>query len=286
MTHDSAPDADNPPAFARSPAWLLAAALPLSAPAWAQSASAQGAPGISIWALFRQSFDLFTVLIVLGSVLSLAIIVRSIITVRRSVVLPDESLSGIRQCIAERRWPDLQRFVVEDQGFVGRVLREALPKLKNAPGEMRQVAEVAAENEAARRFKEIELLGTLGNLGPLLGLVGTVWGMIIAFTAIGETGGQAAAAQLSTGIAKALFHTFLGLTLAIPSLLAFGVFRERLDRLCVEGTMHATDAVDAVAAAMNHHAAAPNAHARHASAAPASAAPAQAAPAPAPVPAA
>jgi biopolymer transport protein ExbB len=72
--------------------------------------------------------------------------------------------------------------------------------------------------------------------------------MIIAFTAIGETGGQAAAAQLSTGIAKALFHTFLGLTLAIPSLLAFGFFRERLDRLCVEGSMQATDAVNAILA--------------------------------------
>lgn len=278
MLHDSAPDADNPPPFLRCPAWLTAgAALAIPAPAWAQGAGAQAAPGISIWALFRQSFDLFTILIVLGSVVSLAIIVRSIITVRRSVVLPDESLSSIRQCIAERRWPDLQRFVLEDQGFVGRVLREALPKLKNAPNEMRQVAEVASENEAARRFKEIELLGTLGNLGPLLGLVGTVWGMIIAFTAIGETGGQAAAAQLSTGIAKALFHTFLGLTLAIPSLLAFGIFRERLDRLCVEGTMHATDAVDALASAVNAPGAAAPPHPRAAAPAPAPAA------APAPV---
>lgn len=236
----------------------LAQAAGSNAPGVGVAPAGAGAPagtagsggGLSIWSLFRQSFDVFTILILGGSVVSLAIIVRSVIVIRRSVLLPAESVAGVRKLIAERRWPDLQRFVAEDESFLGRVLREALPKLKNSPHDMREVTEIAAENESARRFKEIELLGTLGNLGPLLGLVGTVWGMIIAFTAIGETGGQAAAAQLSTGIAKALFHTFLGLTLAIPSLLAYGVFRELLDRICVEGSMHATDAVDALAAAV------------------------------------
>jgi biopolymer transport protein ExbB len=71
--------------------------------------------------------------------------------------------------------------------------------------------------------------------------------MIIAFTAIGETGGQAAAAQLSAGISKALFHTFLGLMLAIPALLAYGLFREKLDRLCARGTMLSTDVMDQIA---------------------------------------
>ena len=219
------------------------------------SAELGGAGGVSIWALFRQSFDLFTILIVTGSIASVAIIVRSAIVVRRPVVLPIESTSAIRTLVAERRWPDLQRYVADDLSFVGRVLHETLPKVKPAAvsgggAAVREAAEIAADNESLRRFKEIELLGVLGNLGPLLGLVGTVWGMIIAFTAIGETGGQAAAAQLSTGIAKALFHTFLGLTLAIPSLLAFGVFRERLDRLCAEGTMLATDATDAITATL------------------------------------
>lgn len=242
-------------------AWLLsgaAAALAQAGPGSGASPAANlttGAPGVSIWALFRQSFDLFTILIVTGSVVSVAIIVRSLIVVRRSVVLPAESSATIRTLVAERRWPDLQKYVADDLSFVGRVLHETLPKVKPAAvsgggAAVREAAEVAADNEALRRFREIEVLGVLGNLGPLLGLVGTVWGMIIAFTAIGETGGQAAAAQLSTGIAKALFHTFLGLTLAIPSLLAFGMFREKLDRLCAEGTMLATDATDAITAAL------------------------------------
>lgn len=236
-------------------AWVLSGVTSAVAQTGGPTGSPGAAAGVSIWALFQQSFDLFTILIVTGSVASLAIIVRSAIVIRRDIVLPPESTSAIRSLVAERRWPELQRYVAEDQGFVGRVLHETLPKVKAAGvggggAGIREAAEIAADNESLRRFKEIELLGVLGNLGPLLGLVGTVWGMIIAFTAIGETGGQAAAAQLSTGIAKALFHTFLGLTLAIPSLLAFGVFRERLDRLCAEGTMLVTDATDVIGAAL------------------------------------
>lgn len=218
----------------------------------APGALAQTTPdqqGMSVFALFMQSFDLFTILILLGSLASVALIVRSVILIRPSVVLPEESVAAVKKLIAERRWAELQRYVGEDDSFLGRVLHESLPKLRANPLGIREATESAADAETMRRFREVELLGVIGNLGPLLGLVGTVWGMIIAFTAIGETGGQAAAAQLSEGIAKALFHTFLGLTLAIPSLLAFGIFRERLDRLCAQGAMVATDSVEAIASA-------------------------------------
>lgn len=234
----------------RAGAVIAAAATPSLALAQtgAPAPGGSGGSGVSIWALFQQSFDLFTIAIVLGSIAALAIIIRSALVIRRVVVLPEESGEAIRRLIGERRWADLQKFVAEDDSFLGHVLHQILPRLRNSAGRTQEIVDIAAENETARRFREIEWLGVLGAIGPLLGLVGTVWGMIIAFTAIGETGGQAAAAQLSIGIAKALFHTFLGLTLAIPSLIAYGLFRERLDRLCVEGAMQATDAVNAIVA--------------------------------------
>lgn len=218
-----------------------------AAPGAAAPGASGGDQGTSIWSLFAQSFDLFTILIVLGSIVAVAIIVRSLITLRASVVLPSDATEVIQRAVNERRWADLQQFVNEDDSFVSRVLRESLPKLRLNPLGIHEATEMAADNETARRFKEVEWLGVIGNLGPLLGLVGTVWGMIIAFTAIGETGGQAAAAQLSAGISKALFHTFLGLMLAIPALLAYGLFREKLDRLCARGTMLSTDVMDQIA---------------------------------------
>lgn len=223
-------------------------AITLAQDAAPAAPGASGDAGLSIWSLFAQSFDLFTILLVLGSITAVAIIVRSCFTLRAGVVLPDDVSAAVQRAVNERRWADLQQFVNEDDSFVSRVLRESLPKLRLNPLGIHESTEMAADHETARRFKEVEWLGVIGNLGPLLGLVGTVWGMIIAFTAIGETGGQAAAAQLSTGISKALFHTFLGLMLAIPALLAYGMFREKLDRLCSRGTMIATDVMDQIAA--------------------------------------
>ncbi|MFN0011001.1 MAG: MotA/TolQ/ExbB proton channel family protein, partial [Phycisphaerales bacterium] len=81
-------------------------------------------------------------------------------------------------------------------------------------------------------FRKIEPLNIIGNLGPLLGLAGTVWGMVIAFAALGQAGGQANPAVLSVGISKALFHTLLGLMLAVPALTVFGFYRSIVDKLC------------------------------------------------------
>ena len=90
-----------------------------------------------------------------------------------------------------------------------------------------------------------EPLSLIGNLGPLVGLAGTVWGMILAFTSLGETGGQAGPTELSEGISKALFHTLLGLVLAVPCLLAFGYFRAKIDTIC-------TDAIARTARIVGH----------------------------------
>jgi biopolymer transport protein ExbB/TolQ len=112
---------------------------------------------------------------------------------------------------------------------------------------MREAAELSASEESARWFRKIDLLNVIGNLGPLVGLAGTVWGMILAFTSLGDSGGNAGPAQLSLGISKALFHTLLGLCVAIPCLAAYGVYRGIVDRLCTRGIVMASDILEAIA---------------------------------------
>lgn len=188
--------------------------------------------GISLQNLFWQSFDLFTILLVLGSILAGAVIVRCILEIRAGVILPQESERTIRRLIRDAKWAELSAFVERDGAFVSKVVKAAL----NAPGgdknSMREAAELAAGEQSSRWFRAIEPLNVVGNLGPLLGLAGTVWGMIIAFASLGQTGGQANPAALSVGISKALFHTLLGLMLAVPALLSFGLYRGIVDRLC------------------------------------------------------
>ena len=187
-----------------------------------------------LWKLFTQSFDVFTVLLVLGSMYASAVIVRCALDIRRVNILPHQASDRARRLIRQERWGELREFAHKQGGYLGSVLGAAVAEASRGREIMDDAAELAASTETASWFRRCEPLSLIGNLGPLVGLAGTVWGMILAFTSLGETGGQAGPAELSEGISKALFHTLLGLMLAIPCLLAFGYFRSKADALCTE----------------------------------------------------
>ena len=197
-------------------------------------ALAQGEGGGDLWRLFMQSFDVFTILLVAGSFFASAVIVRCAMDIRRANVFPDQPIERARTLVHEERWGELREFVRTQSGYIGGVLGVAIEEAPRGRTTMDDAAELAASRETAAWFRRAEPLNLIGNLGPLVGLAGTVWGMILAFTSLGETGGQAGPAELSEGISKALFHTLLGLLLAIPCLLAFGYFRSKIDTLCTE----------------------------------------------------
>jgi biopolymer transport protein ExbB len=131
-------------------------------------------------------------------------------------------------------------FTEADPSFISRAIN---PALKRAPSfnAMKEAMETALGEQTAEQFRRIEYLNIIGNLGPLLGLLGTVLGMIDAFQALHAAQGQANPADLAYGISKALTHTMLGLLLAIPCLAAFGVLRTMVDRLTVQGSLEAED---------------------------------------------
>jgi biopolymer transport protein ExbB len=205
-------------------------------------APAPAAP-LGIWGLFLQSFDAFTIVLLAGSVTAGAFIFRALIEVRPSAILPERQTRAMRDLVREGRIGELRGFVQQDRSFIAQVLRAALEQGGTREA-MREAAELAASEQVATWFRKIEPLNVIGNLGPLVGLAGTVWGMILAFTTLGEAGGQASPAHLSLGISKALFHTLLGLCLAIPSLLVFGFYRGIIDRHCTRAMVVAADLVE------------------------------------------
>ncbi|HLO41122.1 MAG TPA: MotA/TolQ/ExbB proton channel family protein [Phycisphaerales bacterium] len=211
-----------------------AAAMAQGTPPSPTPAAASGDSGL--WHLFRQSFDVFTILLISGSVLAMAVAISCILDIRERKILPRESANRISDLAASGRWQDLREFAARDESFVGRVMRTALAA-GGSRDAVRESAELAAAEESARWFRRIEILNVVGNLGPLIGLAGTVYGMILAFTSLGASGGQAGPADLSMGISKALFHTLLGLCLAIPCLFVFGLYRSVVDRICTRGTV-------------------------------------------------
>lgn len=205
-----------------------------------------------LWPLFRQSFDLFTVLLIAGSIAGVAAAFVCFIDIRTANIVPPGVVGRIRDLATAGRWEDLGLIVSEDDSFVSRVLRPTMALMGRERAAIREAAELAASEESARWFRKIDLLNVIGNLGPLVGLAGTVWGMILAFTSLGESGGQAGPADLSLGISKALFHTLLGLCLAIPCLLVYGLYRGIVDRLCTRGIVIVGEVVEKLPTHSDH----------------------------------
>ncbi|CAG0992831.1 Tol-Pal system protein TolQ [Phycisphaerales bacterium] len=199
---------------------------------------------MGLWSLFKQSFDIFSVLLLAGSLVGITAVFLCILDVRARNIVPEGVVGRLRDLARAGRWEDLGATVREDDSFVSRVLRSAVGLAGSDRTAIRDAAELAASEESARWFRKIDILNVIGNLGPLVGLAGTVWGMILAFTSLGATGGQAQAAELSLGISKALFHTLLGLCLAIPCLLFFGLYRGVVDKLCTRAIVVAGDIVE------------------------------------------
>jgi biopolymer transport protein ExbB len=222
------------------------ASAPVSAAAGAPIATG-GAPAEGVWPLFMKSFDFFTILLLTGSVVAGAYIFRCLIEIRGGAICPRAKIEAMRDLVRANRIGELRGYVERDNSFPGAVVRAALrsPRDKDS---MRDAAELAASEQIAHWFRKIEPLNVIGNLGPLIGLAGTVWGMVIAFSTLGQAGGQAYAGELASGISKALFHTLLGLMLAIPCLVVFGYYRTIVDRHCNRAMVVCSELVESIPA--------------------------------------
>jgi biopolymer transport protein ExbB len=204
----------------------------------APSASAREKQGL-ISLIFGHPDPVFFTIAAL-SIAGLTLIIQGFIKTRASVMLPEDVTNQMRSMIESRQFKELIDYTENEPSFVARALN---PALKRAPSfaSMKEAMETAVGEQTAEEFRRIEYLNIIGNLGPLLGLLGTVLGMIYAFQEVASKEGQADVAALSFGISTALCHTFLGLFLAVPCLAAFGVLRTMVDRLTVRGALVAEE---------------------------------------------
>jgi len=209
-------------------------------PAPAPAAAEGEAKAVGLFSLIIDNIDFVFIIIALLSVTGLTLIIQGFIKNREAVMMPPETTNRIRDMIEQRKFKELIDFTENDPSFISRAIN---PALKRAPSfsSMKEAMETSLGEQTAEQFRKIEYLNIIGNLGPLLGLLGTVLGMIEAFSEVAAAGGQANVGVLSGGISKALAHTFLGLLLAVPCLAAFGILRTMVDRLTVRGALIAEE---------------------------------------------
>lgn len=168
------------------------------------------------------------------SVVAVYLILEQIMTLRHKEVMPPNLAEDVRQLLSQGRLPEADQLCRSKPSPLAFVLISGLSEIDFGWHAMEKAMEDAVAEQAAKLYRKIEYLSVIGNLAPMCGLLGTVTGMIVAFQQVAVSQGNAGAAQLAEGIYSALVTTVGGLVVAIPSLGAFAVFRNRIDQLVAE----------------------------------------------------
>jgi len=167
-------------------------------------------------------------LIVALSVALLTLAIVHALTLRLAVQCPEELLDAAVDRLRQRKAEAAVRLVEEDPSALARVLA---PVLRERGGDARRLREVladAAAEQSLRLGQRISWIGVIAAVAPMLGLLGTVSGMVRAFAAMSASGGAADPAVLAGAISEALITTYLGLVVAIPALVIHAALRQRV----------------------------------------------------------
>ncbi len=175
-------------------------------------------------------------LIILLSIAAVALIIEHLMTIRAQVLMPPGMDEEVRQLLAAGRLGPADQACQMQPSFLSFVLRAGFAEVDGGWPAVEKAMEDATAEQSSRLFRKIEYLSVIGNIAPMLGLLGTVVGMIFAFRELADSQGAPRAADLAEGIYLALVTTVEGLIVAIPSLAAFAVFRNRVDHFVAEVT--------------------------------------------------
>ncbi len=178
-------------------------------------------PGWPGWILWLMSFVM------------VAVIIQSFLAVRRRNILPPETCQQLRAFLEGKQYREAIESTMQGQDYFSYIMHAALLEAPHGFGAMERAMGEAAEERTAKMLRYTEWLNLMGNIGPMVGLLGTVLGLIIMFFAIRENP-DFKVGDLAGAIGMKLVCTFLGLCVAIPALSVYGTMRNRIDTLTAE----------------------------------------------------
>ena len=177
--------------------------------------------------------------IIATSLLAAYLVFDHLLSLRRKELLPEGLSDLVRQALLGG---DLAaaRMACEDRpSLLSFVLMHGLAELEYGWPAVEKAVEESLAEQSARLLRKLEYLSVIGNIAPMLGLLGTVVGMVLAFREVASTQGMASAPQLAEGIYQALVTTIGGLVIAIPAISAYAIFRNRIDQYIAEAAYQA-----------------------------------------------
>ncbi len=213
---------------------------PESTPAASDSEPSEETAGdekqdLDIRSLFRAGGVVGMIIIAL-SVAMVALIVEHLLSIRRAALMPGGLAEEVHRLILQGQFREAEEVCQANPSFLGHVLACGISEAELDYSAVEKSMEDAATEQSARLFRKIEFLNVIGTLAPMLGLMGTVWGMIQAFHTF-QLSSNPQVSELAPKISTALVTTLLGLMVAVPALGAFAMFRNRIDELVAESSL-------------------------------------------------
>jgi biopolymer transport protein ExbB len=174
------------------------------------------------------------------SVTLTALCVMLALDLRMTVAIPPGFVDEFTDIVNKRRFKEAFDMARNDTSYLARVLTAGMSRLQYGLEDAREAAANMLEGIRSEKEQKNAYTAVIGTLGPLLGLVGTVYGMIQAFMELGYTDTQPNPATLSKGISTALVMTLLGIGISVPAILFNAFFRNRIINISMD-TGHIAD---------------------------------------------
>lgn len=220
---------------AQAPAAEAAAA---PAPA-ANTPPAEGAPAsTSKRSLLRWAYDASGPigLFLLGlSIYFTALVVKLFLELRVSEAVPTALVDKLELAIKERKFQEAYDACRDNDSILARLVRSGVANLPNGRAEAKEAMNTTQDEIVTSLEAKISYLAIIGTLGPMIGLVGTIAGMIASFQEIANAvGTQPKPEKVAEGISTALFITLEGVSLAVPAIFFYAFFRNRIAQMTME----------------------------------------------------
>ena len=172
--------------------------------------------------------------LILMSVVASALILKYSLENRIDVIMPNETIREYQEMLSAKRFREAVQHAAEDSTLFGQIMNATLSEAANGFPAMERAIEEEADLLGSKRLRSVEILSVLGAIGPMIGLFGTVYGMIDAFQQIVAVKGSPDPSDLAGGISTALVTTLWGLVVGIPAVAAAALIRNKIDGNIVE----------------------------------------------------
>lgn len=168
------------------------------------------------------------------SFIMVALIMMNILQVRRENLLPTEFIESFEEKLNGKDFQGAYETARNDDSFIGRVLASGMSRLNRGYNDALEGMQEVGEDESMALEHRLSYLALIGTVAPMLGLMGTVQGMIASFSKIAQATVSPKPAELAEGISTALFTTLIGLAIAVPAMVFYSILKNRIARFVLE----------------------------------------------------